>query len=260
MPSDLAYHERHFARFYDWQFGTRTEDLPLYLGLAKRYGGPVLELACGTGRLLLPLARAGFEVIGLDLSAEMLRILRRKLRHEPPEARRRVRLLHGDMADFHLDRPARLAFVPFSSFFHLHTRAQRLACLRCAFRALAPGGAFLVDVQTPWKMEDQTETAQPEELRACVNPQTGLMTRELHQRLVQDARARHTTVQHTYVEDVPGGRARRYTFAQDYTWVTPEDMVPLFLPAGFRHVKVCGGYGLRPFRPRSSRLIFLAGK
>lgn len=56
MPQELAYHERHFARFYDWQFASRTQDIPMYLDLAKRYGGPVLELCAGTGRITIPLA------------------------------------------------------------------------------------------------------------------------------------------------------------------------------------------------------------
>ncbi len=258
MRADLASHARHFARFYDWEYASRTQDIPFYLDLAARYGTPVLELACGTGRLTLPLARAGFDVVGLDLAQEMLRLLRRKLRQEPPDVRRRLRLVTGDMTAFRPDTPARLAFVPFSSFFCLHTAAQRLACLRCAHRALAPRGAFLIDVQTPRVMEGQTATDEPDELKYCVNPETGLMTRELHQRLVQDLRAQRTTCRHTYIEELPDGRQRRYSFDQDYSWVTPDQMLPLFARAGFASVKVCGGYGLRPFKDRSYRLIFLA--
>ncbi len=260
MGTELAYHARHFARFYDWEYARHTQDIPFWLELARRYGSPVLELACGTGRLSLPLARAGHRVLGLDLSAEMLRLLRAKLRQEPPEVRRRVQPIQGDMTDFIVEEPVRLAFLPFSSFFHLHTQKQRLGCLRCAYRALAPGGAFLIDLQTPRVMEQQVATDRLEEIKYEVNPDTGCPTQALHQRLVQDRKAQRTTCRHVYVEELPNGRARRYEFVQEYAWIHPEEMVRLFTRAGFRDPKVCGGYGLRPFRERSYRMIFLAEK
>ena len=109
-------------------------------------------------------------------------------------------------------------------------------------------------------MESQTAVPEPEELRYCVNPETGYMTRELHQRLTQNCRTRCTTVEHTFIEELPNGRERRYAFVQEYHWVTERQMLPVFRRAGFTNVKVCGGYGLRPFKERSYRLVFLAEK
>ena len=68
-----------FAPFYDLEFGAFADDLPLYRGFAARGAGPVLELGCGTGRALLPLARDGFAVTGVDLSPAMLALARRKI-------------------------------------------------------------------------------------------------------------------------------------------------------------------------------------
>lgn len=257
MPGQLAYHARNFARFYDWTYACHVQDIPFYLRLATRAGSPLLELACGTGRLTIPLARAGFEVVGLDLSEEMLRIARAKLKQESPEVRRRVRLLHGDMTGFRVERPARLAFVPFSSIFHLHTREQRQACVGCAYEALAPGGLFLVDVLPPRVMEKQTVTGDTVELACRVNPATGKLTRELHCRLSQDNTARCTTCEHTYVEAQPNGRERRFVFTERYIWTTEEELHDLFASVGFRNVHTCGGYGLRPYTPRSYRMIVL---
>jgi SAM-dependent methyltransferase len=260
MSHELVYQARDFARFYDWTYADHTQDIPFYLELAKRYGGPVLELACGTGRLAIPLARAGFAVTGLDLSPEMLRIARAKLRPEPPEVRRRVKLVQGDMTDFDLPVAARLAFVPFSSFFHLSTTGQRAACIATAYRHLAPGGAFLVDLLPPRAMAEQAVTERPEELKCKVNPATGLLTRELHQRLEVDPKRRSATIAHTYCEQGPDGRERQYRFVQSYYWTTPEDLVRHFEKAGFPRVRCCGGYGLRPLTARSYRMIVIGEK
>jgi ubiquinone/menaquinone biosynthesis C-methylase UbiE len=260
MSHELAYQARNFARFYDWTYARHTQDIPFYLELARRYGDPVLELACGTGRLAIPLARAGFAVTGLDLSPEMLRLARAKLRQEPPAVRRRVKLVQGDMANFDLALAARLAFVPFSSFFHLSTPRQRAACIAAAYRHLAPGGAFLVDLLPPRAMANQAVVDRPEELKCEVNPATGLLTRELHQRLSLDRERRATTIAHTYCEQRPDGRERQYRFVQSYYWTTPEELVQHFEQAGFQRVRCCGGYGLRPLRERSYRMIVMGEK
>ncbi len=243
MAAGLAYQERNFACFYDWQFASRTQDIPMYLDLTKRYGAPVLELCAGTGRITIPLARAGYEVVALDLSSEMLRLLKRKLRAEPVEVRRRVQIIHGDMTDFALDRSMCVAFVPFSSFFHMHTDEQRLACLNSVYRALSPGGVFTIDTSPHYVLEGQRKTETPEEIHCEINPETGLLTQELHQRLRHNKRTRCTTCEHTFVEHLASGRTRTYKFVQEYSWITPRQMLPLFKKAGFSGVKVCGGYG-----------------
>src|SRR5271157_4231071 len=79
-----------YVIFYD-----STDDIPLYLEYASKSGGTVLECACGTGRLLLPLARAGHESTGLDASYKMLEVLKTKLRRKEPGVRKRVHLVKG---------------------------------------------------------------------------------------------------------------------------------------------------------------------
>jgi 2-polyprenyl-3-methyl-5-hydroxy-6-metoxy-1,4-benzoquinol methylase len=90
------------AKYYDDAYASAPNlvDLPFYLELARRIGGPVLELGCGTGRVLLPIARAGIEIHGLDGSASMLRILQEHIQCEPTEVQRRIVLYEGDMRTF----------------------------------------------------------------------------------------------------------------------------------------------------------------
>jgi len=220
MNPKTAYQARDYARFYDWIYEGITEDIPFYLAAAREHGSPVLELACGTGRITIPLAREGFEVIGLDLSAEMLRIAREKLSKERPEVSARVRLIEADMSDFALDEIVNLAFIPASSLFHLHTDEQRSSCLSCIGRHLKPGGGVIVDLTPAERMANQT-VGETQEFRRSVSPLTGLLTRELG-KLSIDREAQRVTVEHTYVEQLPDESEKRYVFVDGYTWLTED--------------------------------------
>src|ERR1700731_231756 len=103
------------AKHYDAAYAVKQDlvDLPFYLDLAKRYGGPVLEIACGTGRVLLPIARQGIAIDGVDNSLPMLRVLKSHIENEPPQIRRRITLHHGDMRDFRLRKKYPLVIIPF---------------------------------------------------------------------------------------------------------------------------------------------------
>ena len=93
------------AEFYDSTLVyLERKDVEFYVAEARAAGGPVLELGCGTGRVLLPAARAGVEITGLDASANMLERCRAKLAAEPEAVRGRATLVRGDLADFDLGR------------------------------------------------------------------------------------------------------------------------------------------------------------
>ena len=89
-----------FARFYDLDTAEITEDLAFWLNLARRTGGPILEVAAGTGRVLLPLARAGFSIVGVDLSGPMLEVARAKVARARLSAP--VELIQADALDLDL--------------------------------------------------------------------------------------------------------------------------------------------------------------
>jgi len=124
-------------------------DVPLWLALAEKTGGPVLELACGTARTLLPIARGGYEITGLDLSPHQLAVARRKLAQETGDVRRRARLVEGNMAQFDLGERFGLIFITFRSFQALLERADQRGCLECCARHLAPRGRLGINVFNP---------------------------------------------------------------------------------------------------------------
>lgn len=147
------------ARYYDAAYAVRRQlaDAEFYRELARRAAGPVLELGCGTGRVLLPIAELGIPCTGLDASPRMLEVLRR--RSEVPT----LRLVCQRMQAFDLpEERFSLIFSAFRAFQHLCTVEDQLSCLARVRRHLAPGGRFAFDVFAP-SMEGMARGEQPEQ-------------------------------------------------------------------------------------------------
>lgn len=129
------------AARYDWELAhvhhRSDADVPFLLGVAEAHPGPLLELACGTGRILEPLVAAGLDVTGLDLDPAMLAAARRRVPGAP--------LVAADMRHFALARRFAVVAVAYNSL-QLLDRAGRLACLRTAADHLAPGGRLALEV------------------------------------------------------------------------------------------------------------------
>ena len=124
-------------------------DVAFYSRLAAESDGPVLELASGTGRILIPIARSGKPVSGLEASEHMLARCRQALEREPREVRDEVELIRGRMQSFQLKDRFGLVICPFNSFLHLLSVEEQLSCLDCVHEHLEPGGRFAFDVFEP---------------------------------------------------------------------------------------------------------------
>jgi SAM-dependent methyltransferase len=120
-----------------------------YVALAQRADGPVLEYGVGNGRIAIPVARHGIDVVGVDHSAPMIADLRARLAREPPEVRRRVRAVRGDMRRVKLGRRFSLVLATFNTVLHLYTREDVEAFLARVREHLAPDGRFVVDLAVP---------------------------------------------------------------------------------------------------------------
>ena len=241
------------ARYYDRAYAHLRDpsgDLDFYLGLAREAGGPVLELGCGTGRTLLPIAQAGIPCTGLDASPAMLAALHRK---NPPPT---VRLVQAPMESFDLqdDRFA-LIFSAFRAFQHLVTLEQQLQCLECARRHLAPGGLLAFDVFTP--RLDRIAVVEEEEREDARFEQDGEVV------------VRHTSVQRDLTQQVMQV-CMRYERHRDGS-VVGEDRVEfsmryffryelehLLTRAGFSDVSFLGNFDGRPYSYHAGETICLA--
>ena len=139
------------AKHYDAAYSVKEYlvDRDFYLYLAGEYGGPVLELGCGTGRITLPFARQGLDVTGIDASRAMLEVLRAKLADEPAAVKRRVRVVEGDFRTLCLSYQYPLVVIPFRPMQHMYTTEDQLAALKNARRHLADGGVLAFDVFNP---------------------------------------------------------------------------------------------------------------
>jgi SAM-dependent methyltransferase len=130
---------------YDQLFAGTDQDLAFWISQAKKQGDPVLELACGTGRVTIVLAREGFKVTGIDNSEAMLNEARRK----SSEAGVSVEWIEADMRDFYLGKTFSLIILPANALCHLLTLADFEACLASVKKHLVDGGKFILDVFVP---------------------------------------------------------------------------------------------------------------
>jgi SAM-dependent methyltransferase len=133
------------ARLYDPWSASVQEDIPFYLEEARAAGGPVVELGVGTGRIAVPLAADGIEVIGVDASEGMLEVCR----EHAALAGVSLDLRLGDLRDPPVDARVPLVLCPFRSLLHMQTDDDRRKALRAVRRLLVPGGRFVFDVFEP---------------------------------------------------------------------------------------------------------------
>jgi len=141
------------AKFYDL-FGSKN-DLEFYRELALQSGKRALELGVGTGRVAIPLAKAGITVVGLDNSIHMLRVAREKLAKETEAVRKRIILKRGDMRNFELQQSFRFIYIPASTFDHNITVEEQKRTLNCIHKHLETNGTLAFDLEqtTPDKPE-----------------------------------------------------------------------------------------------------------
>jgi SAM-dependent methyltransferase len=152
VPSFYSRHSLH-VEIYDIQtdqgWGAPQNDAAFYLEEARITGGPVLELGCGTGRLVIPLLEIDVEIHGLDASAAMLEVAKHTRSQLPAETAKRLHLQLGDMSQFELGRKFALIFIAFRSFQILLTPEIQRRCLVCVRDHLAPQGKVIINLFDP---------------------------------------------------------------------------------------------------------------
>ncbi len=247
--------DRH-ARYYDLEHEDYRDDLPMLAGFAAAARPqPLLELACGTGRCLLPLAAAGHDLTGLDLSPAMLGIARRKLEQAGLAAR--VQLVEGDMRDFDLGRSFGFVFIALNSLMHLETQAEQLQALRCAGRHLAPGGRLLIDLFNP-----EVALPGPDQERQLFLHCLKVLPRGVHllhfQSPAVDRAAQRISMTNYYDEIAPSGGVRRYLAPFTLRYIMRGELELLVEAAGLALEALYGTYELDSFEQESPRLIAVA--
>jgi SAM-dependent methyltransferase len=247
------------ARLYDLDLTDDPGDLDLYLALADRADGPILELAVGTGRLAIPLAEAGHLVTGVDLDPAMLD--RARLRAAGAAGSDRLTLVEADLVGLRLPDAGRfgLAFIALNSLLVLPNRAAQQAALQALADHLAPGGLAVVDIWLPdaddlARFDGRIMLEWPR-----FDPETGAIVTKAGSAL-HDAAAAAVTLTTIFEEGGQGGPSRRWIRRDRLRLVSADELREFAERAGLVIELMAGTYELGLLGPGSERAILVALK
>jgi SAM-dependent methyltransferase len=245
-----------YAPFYDWE-NARTvarRDIAFWKSLARQQRGLTLELGCGTGRLALPLVKAGAQLVGIDRSAAMLDRARRKARRAGLSSR--ARFVRGDIRRLPFrTRPGfGLVLAPYGMLQSLTRERDLVETLESVARVLARDGVFGIDLVPDlprWSEYDRKVT-----LSGSRGRRTHLTLRET---VRQDRKRRLTLFDQEYIER-RGREERVHRFALSFRTVSVPAMRRRLEAAGFRVNAVLGDYRGGPWHPRADVWVMLASR
>jgi SAM-dependent methyltransferase len=242
------------APFYDIEHHRFSEDLDMYSNYAELSGGKILELACGSGRILLPLAREGYKLTGVDSSENMLAIAQQRLQEE--HLTNHCQVVKQDMRTLHLEQKYRLAIIALGSFGHITTRLDQRSTLQAIRAHLTTGATLIIDSshadarymyelsghvlhQGTWAMPDSSYASH------FVSPAASS-----EQHLLE--------LTHFYERHRQGGPVERTVITTQLYLFDRTELELLLEQAGFVIKSVHGNYDLGPFTLASPRMIFVA--
>lgn len=264
MDQAGGYNEYAFiAGLYDYVVPYRNRpDVAFFVEAAKEAGGPVLEIGCGTGRVLIPTAQAGIDIVGLDLSPHMLQVCRERLSTEPAAVQARVQLIQADMRIFELPQRFRLATVPFRPFQHLTAVVDQLACLRSIHRHLIEEGRLILDLFNPWLealVQDDIGQELGEEPEFTMPDGRRVIRR--HKFITKDRFNQTNHVELIYYVTHPDGRQERLVHAFAMRYLFKFEAEHLLARCGFEVEQVYADFDKNPYGSiYPGELIFVAKK
>ncbi len=252
MPTATDRYDELFARTYDQSYEavrTPSGDVDFYRDLARENGGPVLELGCGTGRTLLPIARDGVPCVGVDPSPSMLAVLRGK---GVPE---HLELVESSWESLDLGgRRFRLVTAPFRVFSHLLDVDQQLAGLDRVRRHLAPGGLFAFDLFDP-NLERIAAAEEAEHLSLTCQVD-GIELRR-YDRVRRDHSRQVMEVGFRFEGGPPGCAGETSIHLR---WYYRYELEHLLARAGFANLRFYGGFDRRPWQAGGETIVLACAR
>jgi len=242
-----------FAPLYHAHHTLNQEDLPFWLGLAAEKPGLILELGCGTGRLLIPLAQNGRAVVGLDHNLEMLSFLRQ---HLPASLTGQVWVFCADFLRFHLKQQFQLIFLACNTYSTLKA-GERQRLLQLVHQHLAPGGLFAASLPNPLWLRRLPRQSASEVEETFLHPIDGepVQVSSAWQRTATEFR-----LTWHYDHLLPDGRVERQTAEVHHSLDGPQSHLRELQHAGFVIANLWGSYDRQRWQPDSPWLIFCAQK
>ncbi len=236
-----------WAKYYDLMYKKYIEDINFYKKLAANTKGKVLELACGTGRIYLNLLEAGVDVYGVDISKNMLNVLKSKAKKKglKPKVKK------ADMRNFKFDIKFSLIIIPFSSFLHILSQEDQIKTLKNIRKHLTKNGLFALDIFHP----------DPKYIVKNFN-------RERLNQVFKIGGQRAELWEKSYFIDEPNQivrfdrklKVKGRTIWKDsftITLIYKKEFELLLRIAGFKRWKVYGGFDLKPFKSFKQKMVWI---
>ena len=242
------------VRYYDAETTDYAVDIPAYSLLAERFGGPLLDVGCGTGRVAFALAQQGVAVTGIDTSQPMLDRARAR---QGSIKSAQVQWHEGDVTQMAFDEQFGLAIFAYNGFMHLLEQDRQLAALKKLVAHLKPGGGLAIDIANPVEMFQAEDTPGLVLERQFADPETGQPV--MQQSLATVDRATQI-MSLTWVYDRIGldGVVHRDLVPLHLRYTTASEMRLLLSQAGFSDIELCGDYDFSPYEEESPRLFVIA--
>jgi SAM-dependent methyltransferase len=241
-----------YPRLYHAHHSRHMDDLPFWLELAQSHGDPILELGCGSGRILLPLADAGYKMTGIEVDTGMLRVLKERL---PDELLPRVELIQGDFTKIQIAKNFRLVILPCNTYSTLDT-AQRQALLGCVIQHLQPEGVFVASLPNPALLRQLPSYGEPEVEEVFPHPLDG---KPVQVTSSWQRSARGVTIAWDYDHESPAGRVEHIHREVHHQPVSVRTYLAELHQAGFNAVTLYGEFDGSAYREQAQNLILAAG-
>ena len=257
------------ASVYDLEQAGNTEDITFFRDAVLQLGGPVLELGCGTGRLTIPVAEGGIEVVGLDISIDMLSRFRDKMQSLSENIKNNIAMVRGDIGRFTLKKIFQTIICSSNTLFLLESEAAIADALNCMRSHLLPSGEFIIDVDAISAETRLALASYPHEDVAdiAVMGKSGdepLQRTHSIEVLGPSVANSETSLSRkrfrvSYKYRDPSGVICA-TRREDVLLLTPDELSRLICEQGFEITEQFGWYDRRPFTPADNKLLIIARK
>ena len=231
----------------------------MWIEYAQKCGSPVLELACGTGRALIPLAREGFEITGLDSNKSMLKKAKEKIKKEPEEVQNRIKLIKSDMTDFQIKKKFNLILIVFNSFQHLLTIKDQDNCLKSIHLHLEDNGRLIIAVFYP-DLTRPEGVMRKEDYKIVQDYPEKDDTTELFHCQFFNHKKQETDVTYFVDTQKPNGQLHRKKMSFTIHYFFPTEFERMLISNGFVVEEHFGNFDKSHFTGKSPFMIFVARK
>jgi len=251
------------AVLYDWEYRRRRDDVRFYCTLADERGGPILDLGCGTGRLMLPLLRAGHVVVGVDQAPAMVARAAARIARVAPRSRRRALLLRGDLRALPVARRFQFAIAAFHTIQHLASDRELGAFFAGVARTLRPGGWLAFDTFAPnaqfLRRANRANAASGRRWARVrfTHPTTGRRT-EYSESFRLDGRLLTSTFHYRGVGSRQRRAGRELRVDLVHRLLDPDDVRRLLARGGLELIACWGGFDGRPLDGETEQHVYLA--